>query len=332
MGSTRWAIDGRAAVQARGERPWPLVTAVVLAHNRREALRTTLTTLQSGLDYPTESLEIVVVDNASSDGTVGMVAREFPDVRLLAMQENLGMPALNRAFAGARGDWVLTLDDDCSIEGRALKLAVAAAEVNQADLVSFRVRSGVEPGVFFTDVYSMGLLGFWGCAWLVGRSALRRVGGFDPEIFIWGNEVEFTMRLLDARMRHLHLPEVVAVHMAPVPRDYRDLRRHRMNFRHWCHTAAKLLTPADAARVIGRLLLRIAIDAVAVSPRAGLTVPCALVGTVSGLRGRQPVRSDVSALYREHFVSFANPLARRGSGSRERERFYPTADPAVLDI
>ena len=54
-------------------------------------------------------------------------------------------------FAAGTGDWTLILDDDCHLEGDALARAVTAAEANRADLVSFRVRSGIERDYFFDD-------------------------------------------------------------------------------------------------------------------------------------------------------------------------------------
>lgn len=356
---TSRAIDGSRSLHARSDGGWPLVTVAILSYNRREALRATIAKLSEDLDYPSDALEILVADNASEDGSAAMVAEEYPTAQVLQMPENLGAPALNRAFAQARGEWVLILDDDCWIDGAALKRAVAAAESNRADLVSFRIRSGLQPDYYFSDDYNIGLFGFWGCAWLVSRRALGQLGGYDPNIFIWGNEVEFTLRLLDAGYRHLHLPEVVAMHMkapaAPTPTPV--FRLHKVNIRHWSYSAAKHLQVADAARVISRLLLTIAIDMLAISPRAGATFGQALAGVVDGLRVRSPVRAEVSAIYRDGFISFANPVrflrtprqrlrARRGSSSRiptdaqsrfeafreARRPFYPVTYPAVLEV
>ena len=46
---------------------------------------------------------------------------------------------------------------------------------------------------------------------------LERIGGYDPKIFVWANEVEFMLRFYDAGFRHLHAPEIEAVHMKEVP-------------------------------------------------------------------------------------------------------------------
>ena len=65
-----------------------------------------------------------------------------------------------------------------------------------------------EPGHRFDLQYRTGLLTFWGCAALVRRQVLERIGGYDPNIFVWANEVEFMLRFYEAGFRHLHMPEV----------------------------------------------------------------------------------------------------------------------------
>jgi GT2 family glycosyltransferase len=330
-----------SALSARPDDAWPSVTVAVLAYNRRDEVRTTLRKVLDELDYPSEALDVIVVDNASTDGTAEMLAEEFPAVQVIRMPDNVGASAWNRAFAVGRGTWFLVLDDDAHLEGDGLKRAVAAAEATDADLVSFRVRSGPRPDYLFNDEYVTGLLAFWGCAWLISRRAIDRLEGYDPYIFMWGNEAELTARLLDEGFRHLFLADVVAVHMK-VPRwqaKTYERRGHELNFRHWAYMAGKLLRPLDAARVLGRLLLTVLLDAVALSPRSLRTVPIVLAGFRDGLRHRRPLRPAVSATYRDAFASFVNPLRwlrrpgerLRGGGldTAERQRRFYAARPDV---
>jgi GT2 family glycosyltransferase len=322
-------IDSATAVARRDTAEWPRVTVAIVAYNRRDALRTTLATVLGELDYPGDRLEVIVVDNASDDGTDAMVAREFPGVRLIRSEQNLGAPGWNLAFAAGTGDWFLVLDDDCFVAGDAVKRAVAAAEANAAALVSFRVRSSVDPEYYFTDEYVTGLLSFWGCAWLIARPALEHVGGYDPAIFIWANELDLTLRLLDGGFRHLYLPEVVAVHMkAPQPQTFNE-HVHVTTNGHLAYVAAKLLRPLDAARVVSRLITLTLLDAAAVSPRSlTKTLPSVLAGALRGARARSPVRAAVSAAARDNFGSYANPLRfLRGPLERlPRRQPGPSAD------
>ena len=57
-------------------------------------------------------IEIIAVDNASTDGSAEMVRDEFPDVRLVPLPDNIGAAARNAGVAAAKGDVVFTLDND----------------------------------------------------------------------------------------------------------------------------------------------------------------------------------------------------------------------------
>jgi len=85
------------------------ISVAVVNWNRREYLRACLTSLeaQRGADF-----EVIVVDNASSDGSAEMARSEF-GVRVIANTENLGFCAANnQAFAAARGEYIALLNND----------------------------------------------------------------------------------------------------------------------------------------------------------------------------------------------------------------------------
>jgi hypothetical protein len=75
------------------------------------------------------ALQVIVVDNASSDGSARMVRESFPDVRLVTNRENRGFPAANnQGIAAAEGRYVLLLNPDTEIVGDALRELVAFAD------------------------------------------------------------------------------------------------------------------------------------------------------------------------------------------------------------
>jgi GT2 family glycosyltransferase len=328
---------------------WPKISIVQVAYNRRDAVRTTLHKMLDESDYPGE-LEVVVVDNASGDGTVDMLREEFPQVQVIARDENIGAPAWNDGFAVAGGEWSLILDDDCYLPPDGLTRAIEAAREHSADMVSFRVVSTEDPTWVFTEKYRTGLFMFWGCACLVRTSALRELGGYDPELFMWANELELTLRFYDRGYRHLHLPEVTAQHMkAPgAGDDVIDIRGYRINSNHWGYIAGKLFAPRDAVEAVIALLVRCVRDALRNDRETLHGIHETLRGFVHGLRHRQALRNpELSRFYRHNFETFASPwwLARpvgevfrgipresvrgeRAEGRREqffaeRERYYP---------
>src|SRR5262249_43982089 len=153
----------------------------VLARNREKELAVVLEQIRKlAYDGP---LEVIVVDNGSTDGTRAMLSAQ-PDVRVILRPENEGVSAWNHGFNAATGEWLLVLDDDCYLEPGGLTKAIAAAQADRADLVSFLVRDPQRPGFVFNRLYNTGLLSFWGCAVLMKRSVISAVGGFDPRILV----------------------------------------------------------------------------------------------------------------------------------------------------
>jgi GT2 family glycosyltransferase len=343
---------------------WPSITIVFVVYNRRDELRTSLRKMLHESDYE-GAIDAVVVDNASDDGSSDMVREEFPDVEVIQRETNIGAPAWNDGFARARGDWVLISDDDCYLPPDGFRKAMDAARENEADLVSFRVVSTVDPTLVFTDNYRTGLLSFWGCSALFRREVIQELG-YDPELFIWANELELMMRFFDRGYRHLHMPDVEAQHMKPPSTNEWftvDERSYRTNAMHWAYIAAKLMQPRDAAGAIVGFLVAILRDAVRDDTTALKAIPDTFRGIAKGLRLRRPVRPAVSRFYRRNFISFASPwwLARppvemvrslpreilegrarkdqrpQGVGRREqyfedRAELYPRTERGVLQI
>ena len=88
----------------------PLVSIQIVTWNRRDELARCL---ESALAQTYKNIEIVVVDNASTDDSAQMVGQEFPNVRLVRVEKNLGCPSgRNFGFAHCRGKYIYLLDDD----------------------------------------------------------------------------------------------------------------------------------------------------------------------------------------------------------------------------
>ena len=287
------------------------MTIVFLVYNRCEELRESLRRMLSECDYDSDRIDVIVVDNASDDDSAAMVESEFPQVRLIRREVNCGVSGWNDGFAVAEGDYVLALDDDCYLPGDGLRQAVEAARANRADLVSFGVRADDNPDHRFDHGYRTGLLTYWGCAVLMRREVLEELRGYDPEIFVWANELEFMLRFFDRGFRHLHMPDLLAVHMKATDghwTDYVPSRAYRINTRHFAYIAAKLLRPRDAAETFIALLAHCVRDAYRINPAGLRALPEAFRGFAHGLRHRAPVRNaELSRVYRRNFHSYASP-------------------------
>ena len=198
----------------------PTVTIVFLVYNRREELRDSLQRMTGESDYPARARgrhrrgqrvggrrvghAPAGVPGRAADPARGEHRRERLERRARGRDGRLGAAARRRLLPAP---------------GRPAPRRDAAHE-HEADFVSFAVTSSEEPDHRFDFQYRTGLLAFWGCAALTRKAVLERIGGYDPDIFVWANEVEFMLRFYDAGFRHLHAPEIEAVHMKEVRRGW----------------------------------------------------------------------------------------------------------------
>lgn len=220
----------------------PPVTVVVATRDRRERLLETLGRLRP-LGVP-----VVVVDNASRDGSAEAVRRAAPWADLVALDRNAGAAARTIGVRRAATELVAFNDDDSFWEEGALERAAGQmAAHRRVGLVAARVLVGPEgredpvsrtmagsplpPG----EAPGRPVLGFLACAVVVRRDAFLDVGGFHERLGIGGEEELLAIDLADAGWELVYLPEVVARHH-PAPRagDGSDRRARMTRNAIWC--------------------------------------------------------------------------------------------------
>ncbi len=216
----------RAPARARArEAGGPAVSVCILSFNRRDALRRTIESLRA--DPGLEGAEIIVADNASTDGTVDALRAEFPDVRVVALNENSGVAGFNRGAALARGAYVLILDDDARPAPGAVGALIARLDrdptLGAATLHPRHPATGASEWPFAESGGARGgarSLGArrWpvmGCANLVRRDAWEALGGYDESFFLYRNDCELALRLLAAGWGVTFDPALVVWHDSP---------------------------------------------------------------------------------------------------------------------
>jgi GT2 family glycosyltransferase len=104
-----------------------MLSILIVNWNTKDLLRICLRSIESF--PPSRPYEVVVVDNASSDGSAEMVAEEFPGAKLVASQVNTGYAKGNNlCFANATGEWLLTLNPDTEFIDNSLDIAIERLE------------------------------------------------------------------------------------------------------------------------------------------------------------------------------------------------------------
>ncbi|NYI04104.1 glycosyltransferase [Allostreptomyces psammosilenae] len=230
--------DRAEAEAARGSRPAAeslreLLTVVVVTHNRRERLMRTLDRLVALPGSP----PVIVVDNASTDGTAEAVRARHPGVQVLRNRRNEGAAGRNRGVLAARTPFVAFSDDDSWWEPGALQEAVRVLrEHPRLGLLAARTLVGdarlpdpvnaamaASPLPRPPDAPGPAVLGFLACAAVVRRQAYAQARGFSPLLFIGGEEELLAMDLAAAGWQLAYVDSVVARHL-PEPGDVRPGR------------------------------------------------------------------------------------------------------------
>lgn len=171
------------------------------------------------------ALEVIAVDNASTDGSAEMVRRDFPDVRLVSLPVNVGAAARNAGVAAARGEVVVTLDNDVLLtEPDAVECALATLERRpRAAVLDFTVvgpdgRLSRRDWCHPRDLDRWAAEEFPTCVVLEGASACRRqpflaAGGYWPPLFIGHEGWDLALRLIGAGWDVLYTPDVRVQHL-----------------------------------------------------------------------------------------------------------------------
>lgn len=206
-----------------------LVTTVVVTRDRWPDLRRSL---------PHHTGPVVLVDNASADGTARLVRDGFPDVQVIELAENRGAAARNAGVGAARTPYVAFADDDSWWAPGALDRAARLLEAHpRLALVAGRVLVGdceeldptcramaASPLPREPDLPGPPILGFIACGAVVRRDAYLEAGGFDDVVFFPGEEERLALDLA-ARGWGLAYVDGLVVHHHPSPARDRGARR-----------------------------------------------------------------------------------------------------------
>jgi len=188
----------------------PLVTVNILSWNRKDDLHEALMELKK-TTYP--NIELIVVDNASEDGSPEMVEREFPYVKLIKMPKNIGIAGWNIGFEKANGKYIVVLDDDSYPAPDAIELMVEEFEKADKDvgIIAFQVKSPVDNRCLTSD-WPEQMITFWGCGAGIKKDLINRIGGYEPKFFLYMNEKEFSIRALKNGFKTIYCKDIIAYH------------------------------------------------------------------------------------------------------------------------
>ncbi|MFB6345488.1 MAG: glycosyltransferase family 2 protein [bacterium] len=195
-----------------------LVSVLVITHNRKEELEQCLKSVRRQ-NYP--AVEIIVVDNNSTDGTATMIREQFSEVEYVGLEENRGIEARNFGADQAQGDVIVTLDDDSELPSRDVLDRIVEIFRRNSDLgaAGFRIidAEGEEEPWFVWPYEGDGRNGYKSPTFLTCGAAIRpemfeRTGGFWGPYFIYVEERDFATRIIASGSEIRYFPSITVIH------------------------------------------------------------------------------------------------------------------------
>jgi len=224
------------------------LSIIIVNYNTKELLKDCLESIQTSQELTSD--EIFVVDNASSDKSVEMVKKDFPNVLLLSNRQNLGFAkANNQAIKKASGRYILLLNPDTKVEKNTLwemirfmennpKVGVATCRVELPNCeldrdcrrsfptpwVSFSKFSGLAKIFPKTKLFGSYQLTYLdekklsevdacvGAFMMVRREAIDKIGLLDERFFFYGEDLDWCFRFKEKGWQIVYNPSVKITH------------------------------------------------------------------------------------------------------------------------
>jgi len=192
------------------QEPCPLVSVNILSFNRKAELRNTLIMVY---EQNYKNIEVIVVDNSSSDGSQKMVEAEFPNVILVKLEKNIGIAGWNKGFEIAKGEFILVLDDDSYPDKTTINSGIEFLMKNSnVGVIALDVYNN-STQCYETKEFENGTVtSFIGCGAIIKSDVLKKTGGYSNLIFLYSHEIEFSMRLLNIGYEILFIKGLLVFH------------------------------------------------------------------------------------------------------------------------
>lgn len=212
----------------------PLVSIIIPNYNGEQHLKECLNSLDM-MEF--DNYEIVLVDNASSDGSVRFVKDLFPEINILSLKKNYGFAeGCNLGVQKARGDYIAFLNNDTKVDTRWLKELVMAAEkygenhvysskvlfyddpekLNTVGGIITPMGSGLDINFGKKDIDKYNKVRFVaspsGCSMLLKKSLFVEMDGFDKDYFAYLEDVDFGWRCWLKGHKTYYIPQSVVYH------------------------------------------------------------------------------------------------------------------------
>jgi GT2 family glycosyltransferase len=209
----------RSAMPAPPPVVWPEIDVSVVTYNSAKWVNTFLESLRFQ-DYPLGKINLRFVDNGSNDETVHGLERAIADFRdelgsfELIKQENVGFGAgHDRAIQSSNSPFILVTNIDLEFEKDSIcRLVRTAINDGKENIASWEARQVPYEHPKFYDPVTLETQWSSHACILIRRSAYQEVGGYDPEIFMYGEDVELSFRFRSFGYKLKYVPSAIVSH------------------------------------------------------------------------------------------------------------------------
>jgi GT2 family glycosyltransferase len=225
------------------------LTVIIVSYNTRDLTLTCLETLFANTHAA--RAHVVVFDNASEDGSAEAIAARFPEVELIASEDNLGFAKANNVVAAAaRTEWLLLLNPDTEVHAGAIdalltfaksrpeagitggrtvfpdgSLNIASCWMRITPWSMFCMATGLTAAFRGSAFFNPEGMGSWardsvrevdivvGCFFMIPRSLWQELGGFDLKYFMYGEEADLCLRAKALGYQPAITPDAEIMHL-----------------------------------------------------------------------------------------------------------------------
>lgn len=225
------------------------LSLIILNYNTRDLLRSCLQSIHNS-QSTIHNLEVIVVDNASNDGSLEMIKNDFPKIKLITNHQNYGFAKGNNiGIKEAKGKYILLLNSDTVVEKDTLPMMVKFMEDNpMVGVATCRVELSdgtLDPAChrgfptpWASLTYFLGLEKLFpksklfaqyhqtyknlnkaheidsptGAFYLIRREVIEQVGLLDEDYFMYGEDLDWSYRIKKAGWKIMYAPDVKITH------------------------------------------------------------------------------------------------------------------------
>lgn len=201
----------------------PLISVVTVFSPKRTRELSRL--IQSIRKSIYKKYEVIVVDNSQNSHLSSTITSKFPGIRLIVMPHNTGVLGFNIGFANAKGEYVLALDDDCTIRPDTLKniAKVFPKKPKRIGVLSTNIYEPPTKRYIYQNYLQNKIVNLYTAANMAvfRREIFAKVGYYDPDFFLWVHEDDLSLRILNKGYKICFDPRIVVNHYLKKNRPFR---------------------------------------------------------------------------------------------------------------